>query len=81
MCIKFNNKYLSQQEINEINNNGGYLVILNRKVIDISSIINNHPGGNKILLNKLGTDCSEDIKYHNKYVKKILKKLIIAKLK
>lgn len=53
MCLKFNNNiYLTQEEIDNINNNGDYLVIVNNNVLNISSIINIHPGGKEILLKK-----------------------------
>ena len=60
------NKY-TIDDINNINKNGGKLILIGKKVLDISELLDNHPGGNNCLLKKLGTDCSKDINYHSKY--------------
>ena len=67
-------------DINNINNNGGKLILVGKKVVDISNLLDNHPGGNNCLIKKLGTDCSKDINYHSKDAKKIVKKLVIGEL-
>ena len=67
-------------DINNINNNGGKLILVGKKVVDISNLLDIHPGGNDCLLKKLGTDCSKDINYHSKDAKKLVKKLTIGVL-
>ena len=47
-------------------NSDSKLILIGKKVVDISSLLNNHPGGNSCLIKKLGIDCSKDIYYHSK---------------
>ena len=81
MCIRKKVKYFTQEEIDNINDNGGYLIIVNNNIIDIKRLINNHPGGNNCLIKKLGTDCTKDLNFHSKSALKILKTLEIGRFK
>ena len=70
-------------DINNINNNSdsdSKLILIGKKVVDITILIDNHPGGNNCLLKKLGTDCTKDMKFHSASAKKLIKKLTIGKL-
>ena len=71
------NKY-TIDDINNINKNGGKLILIGKKVVDISKLLGIHPGGNNCLLKKLGTDCIEDMKFHSKNANKLIKKLTIG---
>ena len=46
------NKY-TIDDINNINKNGGKLILVGKKVVDISELLDIHPGGNNCLLKKL----------------------------
>jgi cytochrome b involved in lipid metabolism len=83
MCILSKSKelYYSQEDIDNINKNGGNLIIVNKKIYDISNIINYHPGGKDCLIKKIGQDCTKDLNFHSSKVKKILNKLYVGKLK
>ena len=71
------NKY-TIDDINNINKNGGKLILVGKKVVDISELLDIHPGGNNCLLKKLGTDCTKDMKFHSKNANKLIKKLSIG---
>ena len=68
-------KKYTHQEITNINNAGGKLILVGKKVLDISELIDIHPGGTNCLIKKLGTDCTKDMKFHSASAKKLIKKL------
>lgn len=56
----------------------GYIVA-HHKVYD-PGFLTNHPGGNDMIIKKLGTDCTHDYDMHNKKGKLLWKTYIMGKI-
>lgn len=58
------------------------LLTANKQVYDITGYIRSerHPGGQRALLRKLGTDVAHDFAMHNKGGKRMWKSFVVGKL-
>ncbi|RLV89994.1 Cytochrome b5 [Spathaspora sp. JA1] len=76
-------KVFEQEEIAKHNTHDDLWVVLNGKVYDISQYIDEHPGGEEVILDVAGGDCTEafDDIGHSDEAHEILKKLYIGNLK
>ena len=54
------------------------LVICNNRVFDISSLIDNHTGGNDALVKKIGQDVTDDYYFHGRSAQKAWQKLQVG---
>ncbi|KAJ6151992.1 Cytochrome b5 [Penicillium chrysogenum] len=52
-------KELTLQEVSEHNNKKDLYLIINDKVYDCTTFANEHPGGEEVLLDLAGQDCTE----------------------
>jgi len=64
----------------EIASSDKLLYIIGNKVIDATALIDKHPGGNRCLYNKQGTDISIDYKYHNTTAQKKISSMVVGVL-
>ena len=56
-------------------------VICNNRVYDISSMIDEHTGGNDALIKKIGQDVTVDYHFHGRSAQKAWHKLEVGKIK
>ncbi|GJQ84499.1 cytb5 [Trypoxylus dichotomus] len=52
-------KEYSYAEVKKHNNNQGAWVVIHNEVFDVSTFLNEHPGGEEVLLEQAGKDASE----------------------
>ena len=71
------------KEINRHNKEDSCWIICNKKVYDITELIEKHPGGKSCLLKKGGgnIDCLKDYNFHSKKGKKEWEKYFIGNIK
>lgn len=72
-----------QVEQHKPGDQGGVWLIVDNKVYDVTSFVDDHPGGKKVLLSAAGTDASEKFhQFHNRSVlEKVAKKFEIGTVK
>lgn len=72
----------TRSEIANINNNERTVIIVHDKVYDVTSFLNEHPGGEEILLDHGGKESSEDFDDvgHSKDALDLMKKYLVGEL-
>lgn len=75
-------KQFTRSEIEKNNDNDKVYLILHDKVYNVHSFLNEHPGGEEILLDHKGTDGSEDFDDvgHSKDAMELMKKYQVGEL-
>lgn len=63
---------ISMEKIDDLIKDGKIIIIVKKKVYDITNFKNLHPGGKDCLIKKNGTDCTSDLNFHSKKAKKML---------
>nr|XP_043613488.1 cytochrome b5-like [Erigeron canadensis] len=58
--MKLNNKVFGLADVSLHNNNKDCWVIINARVYDVTNFLNDHPGGDNVLLDVAGKDASEE---------------------
>ena len=67
--------------IEEIDRSDRLLFLLGKKVIDATDVLDNHPGGNEILLKNKGTEITLALWIHSKPTQERILQLIVGSLK
>ncbi len=63
-------KYYFIKEIQTHNNINSCWLISNNKIYDVTTFIDKHPGSQKAILSKCGTDVTKDYNFHSYNTKK-----------
>lgn len=75
-------KRFTREEIQNRNSKQDAVFIINNEVYNVTSFLDDHPGGHEVLLNVAGKDASEDFDDvgHSTDAKEMMKKYIIGEL-
>ncbi|XP_012272643.1 cytochrome b5 [Orussus abietinus] len=75
-------KQYTREEVNKSNGTGKTLVIIHDKVYDVTVFLNEHPGGEEVLLDHGGKDASEDFDDvgHSEDAQVLMKQYMIGEL-
>ncbi|KAL1565903.1 cytochrome b5-like [Salvia divinorum] len=75
-------KVFSFGEVSKHNRNGDCWVIIHGKVYDVSRFLDEHPGGEEVLVNASGKDASVDFDdvSHTNYAQGLMKDFLIGKI-
>lgn len=73
--------YYSIEEVMKHNQPNNCWIIVNKHVYDVSTFINNHPGGIYCLIKKTGENREQDIKFHSETAKKLMRQFHIGMIK
>lgn len=75
-------KRFTREEIQNRNSKQDAVFIINNEVYNVTSFLDDHPGGHEVLLNVAGKDASEDFEDvgHSTDAKEMMKKYIIGEL-
>ncbi|KAI9598965.1 cytochrome b5 [Syncephalis fuscata] len=73
---------ITLQEISKHNNKKNLWVALHGKVYDISNFVEEHPGGEEVLLEQAGLDCTEAFEDvgHSEEAREMLEKYFVGEL-
>ncbi|KAA0723788.1 Cytochrome b5 [Triplophysa tibetana] len=75
-------QYYTRQEIQEHNVSGDAWLIIHEKVYDVTTFMEEHPGGEEVLLEQAGTDATESFEDvgHSTDAREMLQQYIVGEL-
>lgn len=80
MCIS-TKRFVSLEEVSRHNTRDDCWVVISNKVYDVTSWLPRHPGGDMLILNVAGRDCTDEFKiFHLKPSFKQLKPFLLGEL-